>query len=394
MRLTEDHAKAFLGSRGLPVPAGARAASPGEAEALALKLGGRVVVKALVPTGRRGKAGAVRICADPAAASEAATAMIGCDVAGHTVEAVYVEAAVPIARELYLSFAFADRAPVVLASLEGGVDIEETAGRAPSAIARHEIDPLDGLAPWHGVDLWARAGMTGRPLAALGRLASELYAAFVAADGLMLELNPIALDAEGKPHLVGAMLEVDDDALDRQPAFKALAAGLPAKNPREQAVIDANRSHPGGDSRYTELDGDIGLLVAGGGAGLLQHDMILAMGGRPANHSDMSPAPGTAKLEAVLGSILSNPRTRSLLIGYNYLQMAPCDLVIQALVNVVRAKGIDTTRLPIVIRLYGPREAEARALAATLPGTEYLPFGAPLEEGCRRIVARTRELAR
>lgn len=391
MRLTEDHAKAHLRAVGLPVPNGAAVDSPEAAAALARTLGGPVVVKALIPSGRRGKAGAVKHCGSPEAARAAAASLLGQGLLGHMVTRVYVEQQVEIASELYLSFAFGDRAAVVRASTRGGVEIEDVHAMAPNVVASLDIDPLGGLTPWQAIDLWERAGCSGRPLATLGRLTADLYRSFVAADGLMLELNPIALDGEGRPFLVGAMLEVDDDALDRQPAWKALEATVNPRSPREQAVVDANRAYPGGDSRYTELDGDIGLLVAGGGAGLLQHDMILALGGRPANHSDMSPAPGTEKLEAVLGSIFANPRTRSLLIGYNYLQMAPCEQVIRALVNAVAKASVDTTRLPIVIRLYGPREAEARALAATLPGIEYLPFATSLEAACRRIVERTRE---
>jgi succinyl-CoA synthetase beta subunit/citryl-CoA synthetase large subunit len=187
------------------------------------------------------------------------------------------------------------------------------------------------------------------------------------------------------------MLEIDDDALDRHSTLAA-APGRQPENPRERAVAEANRAHPGGDSRYVELDGDIGLLVAGGGAGLLQHDTIVDMGGRPANHSDMSPAPGTEKLEAVLDAVFTNPRARSLLIGYNYLQMAPCDRVAEALVNSVRRNRVDARAFPIVLRLVGPKEARAREIVAQVEGAIYLPHEATLADACRTIVEATRAL--
>ena len=393
MRLTEERAKALLRSRGLPVPDGAPAATPEEARALAEAHGGAVAVKALVPAGRRGKAGLVRLADTAEAATDAARDLLGREAAGATVERVYVERQAEIARELYLSFAFADRAPRMVLSCEGGVDIEGVHAATPDKVVVADIDPLRGVRPWDAIEHWSRAGLEGRALAAVGRLTAALYDAFVALDAVMLELNPIALDADGRPALVGTMLEIDDFALRHQPAVADLATAASPANPRERAVEIANRSHPGAASRDVELEGDIGLLVAGGGAGLLQHDMIVAMGGRPANHSDVSPAPGTEKLEAVLDAIFANPRSRSLLIGYNYLQMARCDQVAKALKISVERNGIDAGRFPIILRLFGPAEAEAREIVATIPGARYLPPDASLEDGCRAVVEATRSAA-
>lgn len=283
----------------------------------------------------------------------------------------------PAAPALRLAFGFGDRAPHLTLGC----------GAAPAVTA--PIDPLTGLRPWEAIELWSRAGLTGRPLAEVGRLTARLWQVFVALDALALSVDPLALDPDGRPRLQGLGLVIDDDALDRQPALADLPDRLPA-NPRERAVAEANRAHPGGDARYVELDGDIGLLVAGGGAGLVQHDLIADLGGRPANHSDISPAPGTQKMEAVLDAVFANPRVRGLLVGWNHLQMAPCDQVIAALRASVARNGIDTTRFPIVIRLFGPREAQARALAADLPGIDYLPPGASLADGARAVVAATR----
>jgi succinyl-CoA synthetase beta subunit/citryl-CoA synthetase large subunit len=391
MRLTEDITKSLLRGFNLPVPEGAAAKTAAEAGHIAAKFGGTVAIKALVPTGRRGKSGFVRLVPDAAGAQDAAAGMLGQDSGLGIVERVYVEQGAEIAREFYLAFSFADRMPMLTVSTAGGVEIEQIHLQSPEMIVTVPVDPLKGLRPWEAIDIWSRAGLQGRALADVGRLTARLWRAFVALDAEMMEVNPLAVDTAGRLSLVGAMLEIDDHALGRHPAL-AKAPSSQSENPRERLVTEANNANPGGDARYVELDGDIGLLVAGGGAGLLQHDMIVDLGGRPANHSDISPAPGTVKTEAVLDAVFSNPRARSLLVGYNHLQMAPVDRVVEALANSVRRNRINTSQFPIILRLFGPREAEARALAARIGGITYLPSGTSLADGARRIVEATQKV--
>lgn len=391
MKLTEDIAKSLMRRFRLPVPDGAAADTAEMAGELAAKFGGTVALKALLPTGRRGKSGLVRLL-DATDVQAAAGEMLGRKTDLGKVERVYVEKGAEITREFYLAFSFSDRQPMLTISTAGGVEIESVHTQTPEKIVTVPIDPLQGLRPWEAIELWSQAGLTGRPLANVGRLTARLWQAFVALDAEMMEINPLALDADSGLSMVGTMLEIDDTALDRHPDL----AGLPARaagNQRERMVDEVNRANPGGDSRYVELDGDIGLLVAGGGAGLLQHDMIVDLGGRPANHSDISPSPGTVKIEAVLDAVFTNPRARCLLVGYNHLQMAPVDKVVEALVNSVKRNKIDTARFPVILRLFGPREAEARALAAELGGVTYLPSGTSLAEGARAIVEASRRVA-
>lgn len=332
----------------------------------------------------------MRLVKSPSEARAAAAEIIGKQIAGFTVERLYVERAVKIVHELYLSFAFGSLAPRIVASVSGGIDIETAFEDVPASIVSADIDPRLGLRPWEAIDVWDRAGLDAALLTAVAKLTVELFDAFRAADALMLELNPLALDEAGAPWLVGSMMEIDDQALFRQQWAGRLAASAgQTRNEREEMVALADRKFPGGAIRYSELDGDIGLLVAGGGAGLLQHDMIVAAGGRPANHSDVSPTPTPDKPAAVIEAIFTNPRARSLLIGYNFLQMARCDNVIQGLLIAMKKHGVDAHQFPIVVRLFGPGEAEARALAASVPGIEYLPHGASLADGVAAILAAT-----
>jgi len=397
MKLTEDLSKLWLKGRGLPVPEGLPADGPEEVEKIARKMGSRVVVKALVAAGRRGKAGAVQLANDPSSARAAAERIFGSNVAGRNIERVYVEHAVDIAEELYLSFAFGTISPQVVVSRLGGVDIEETAASNPAAIITCEIDPQRGLAAWQAADLWDRAGVQGALVPKLAALTVELYRAFRDADALMLEVNPLAVTTGLELSIVGAMMEIDENALFRHAEWERMAledagpGGRPL-NERERDVKIADKRYPGGAIRYTELDGNIGLLVSGGGAGLLQHDLMLAAGGRPANHSDTSPSPTPEKPAAILEAIFSNPNARGLLIGYNYLQLAPCDLVIQALLLAMERCKVDPRRFPIVIRLFGPNEAEARRLVSRIPGIRYLPNGASLADGIGEIVAAVNRL--
>jgi succinyl-CoA synthetase beta subunit/citryl-CoA synthetase large subunit len=394
LRLLEDAAKSWLRAQGFNVPRGAAVASPAEVRSVMKDFGTGAVVKALVPAGRRGKAGAVRLVATVADAEAAAADLIGSTISGHPCRQVYVEERIAIAQELYLAFLLSSERPQVILSAQGGVDIESVSASSPEAIVRTDIDPLRGLQPWEAVDLWRRAGVDGSHLRALGDVTARLFEAFRSGDALLLELNPLVLDDKSRVVLVGAMTGIDASAVGRHKQWAAIAqqSGITTTNPRERHVAEISANLPGGECRYLELDGDIGLLVGGGGAGLYQHDRIIAAGGRPANHS-VTPPTGSdnRKLAAVISAIFDNPRTRAVLVGFNFAQMARADIRVKTLLEVIDQKQIDTRRLPIVIRLFGAGEDVARAAVAGRPGIHYLPRGASLEDGVRKVVELGRE---
>lgn len=389
IRLAEDLTKERLRARGLPVPRGRVADSPDEARRAAAALGGRTVVKALVTAGRRGRAGAVIGAEDPEEASAAARRLIGATLDGFEVQRVYVEEKVAIARELYLSFGFDERGPRVVLGGRGGVEIEDVYAGDPAAVATRALDARRGLPATEAEGLWEQAGVDDGMRAALGALTAALATVFREEDAALLELNPMAVTPGGDIRLVGAMMGLDPLAAFRHPEWQEHLTGAPSAGPGERAVEAANRRFPGGAVRYTELDGDIGLLVGGGGTGMLVHDLILERGGRPANHADSSPGPITEKLTVLLEAVFDNPRTRSLLICYNRLQMARCDVKIEALLAALEGRPVDTGDFPIVVRLVGPQEGRARELAARVPGLRYLPSAATIEDAVDLVVRLT-----
>jgi len=388
-RLTEDRVKGFLRGRDHPVPDGEPVTTGADAQRIATALGRRVAVKALVPAGRRGLAGGVRLVDDSEAARAAAEGILGTDIAGHPVRRVLIERRIDIEREWYLGFSLNSTRPEVLLSTCGGVEIESLAHGHPEALIRATIDPMRRLPSWHAADLWVAAGAAGRTVPALAALTVALYETFVAADALLLELNPISVAADGTPLLVGAMMAVDEAALFRHPEWQHDEEGddLPA-NPRERAVAIASRTLPGGECSYIELDGDIGLLVGGGGAGLYQHDLVIEHGGRPANHSVTPPSHSDdRKMKAVIRAILEHPKLRALLVGFNFTQMSRADIRVRALIEVLDAMSPRRDALPIVIRLFGAGEAEARDMVAGRDNIHYLPRGTTLREAVAKVVA-------
>ncbi|MDE0376375.1 MAG: acetate--CoA ligase family protein [bacterium] len=382
MRLLEHESKARLARAGVRVPRGAVATTPEQAGSAARALDGEVFVKALVPANRRSKNNGVIGPIGRDAAARAAHELLGSRILGHRCRSVYVEEAVAVAGELYTAFSWGPRGPRVTASGAGGVDIES------SGDAMVHLD-LEGLAelPQDGAErLWRRALGDARVPPALVELTVSAAGVFFD-DALLVELNPLARSADGLFIAVGALIEMDGNALFRHPELRWRPDGF---SEREAVVAEADRRLPGASVRYVELDGDTGLLVGGGGAGLYQHDLLVQAGMRPANHSDLGAGVSAEKLDVLIEAVLGHPNLSRLLVSFNILQLAPCDLIMERLLMGLDRLGDRDGPIPVVVRLEGLNADRARRLAAGRAGLRYLPSGASLGEAVDTLVRISR----
>lgn len=396
-RLLEHDVKRLLQASGIPIPYGAVARSPQEAAGLADELASGVVVKALVSANRRGRAGGVRVALDADQAARAAAALLGSTLLGMNVDQVLVEERLELAHELYLSIVLdADRAcPVALASRRGGVDVEATFRDPQRAPARLELDPWDRVLPHELRRLWRSAGLEGSELLSVVDVTQRVVHAFFELDATMLELNPLAVVA-GRAVAVGALLALDDAALPRHPELAPLviADGLaraPTALERESAAVAAADPYRG-TARFIELEGDIGLLVGGGGGSLVFFDGVRRAGGSPACYTEIGGNPTAEKVRALTRIVLSCPGVRGLLVGHNITNNTQVDLVARGVVAALADVEVDPRSFPVVARELGTNEDEGRRVFEGA-GVECLGEDSTMEDAARRIVERVRSLA-
>ncbi len=400
-RLTEDATKALFREFSIPIPGGDTVATPLQARDAAQRLGGRVVVKALIPAGKRGKSGAIRFAQTADEAERQAGELLGSQVKGYNVAKVLVETWVRTAQELYAAITYDPlrRGPVLLVSASGGVDVEELTAANRNAMQRLPLDPDIALSQVQASDICAGLGLSGPELASAAKILAALDRVFKKYDATLAEINPLTLTPDGEAVAVGAVMNIDDDALLRQAELLQhleFGAGGTWRAPTalEQQVLDADKQYPGaGAVRFIELEGDIGFGICGGGASLTTFDAIRKYGGKPANYCDISPGPGFEyKMNALIMSILSKPGLKGFVFGWNILSFARGLIASsEAVVGAVRALGIDTTRFPVVARLAGVGEEQARAVLSVLPGVHVFGRETSLDEVGRLIVELTRK---
>jgi len=398
-RLTEDYGKQLLKKEGIKIPPGSVACSPGEASKAAGMLNFPVYVKALVPVGKRGKAGAVKKAANAGEVYKAAEEIMNNKYYNYPVKRVLVEEALEITRELFASitFDFVKRSPVAICGSSGGVDVEEIRRQSPEKIKITEIDPVFGLNPFQAVGIWKQVGLQGRELVQAAGVLVALYRVFRKYDAKLVEVNPLGVTADGDVKAAAAVINVDDQALFRHPEFDGI---LEVGQDRvwkdftelEKRVLEANSSIPGGCViRYTELDGDIGFAVFGGGASLTVMDTIIKLGGKPANYADISPGSGAPQKVAVLfKTILSKPGLKGLIVGGNIVS-ASSSVAKGSLTTIALFKelNLDLEKFPVVLRVAGNGWEEAMENYRSLPAIHVFGPDTDLQELAGEIVRLT-----
>ncbi|MER5794504.1 ADP-forming succinate--CoA ligase subunit beta [Streptomyces sp. NPDC001980] len=347
MDLYEHQARELFEDHGIVVPRAEVTDSPKEAREIARRLGGRVVVKAQVKTGGRGKAGGVKLAADPAAAELTARQILGMDIKGHTVGKVMLAQPVDIDSEFYVSYVL-DRAAggfLAIASAEGGMEIEEVAATRPEAVARVRIDPAVGVTSAKAQEIAAAAGLPPQTVDVLVRL----WQVLVREDALLVEVNPLVRTEEGRILALDGKVTLDDNARFRQSRWGAEEGEHP--DPLEAAAAAKGLN-------YVKLDGEVGII--GNGAGLVMStlDVVAGCGARPANFLDIGGGASAQIMADGLSVILSDPSVKSVFVNV-FGGITACDTVADGIV-----RALETVRLtkPLVVRLDGNNAARGRAI--------------------------------
>lgn len=376
--LLEDQVKQLLAEVGVATPRGRVITSVEEIDEVVAELGLPLVAKARIPIGKKGKAGAVRFCESKESLAEAVDDLIGGVFRGFPCESVLVEEAVPIEHELFLSMTFDGlaKSPILLMSALGGVDIEEVAEENPDAVVKLPVKLSEGVSAEQAADQWRNLGLAEADAIAAGEATAKIWTLFCRADAQMIEVNPIALDGKGGASAVGALLDVDDESLFRHPEFAEFTqygAGRAGRPPTvlERELFELNTTEKSGSIRFMEFpDGEVGSLVFGGGCSMFSTDQMIDSGVRPATYYDAT-SPSPTMLRALFSGVLSMPGLKGLIFGANIINLFPIKERLQILVEVINEMNIDLSKFPVVVRLAGTGEEEARELAAATPGLVY-----------------------
>jgi succinyl-CoA synthetase beta subunit len=374
MNLHEYQARDMLKAYGIPVTGGGVASTPEEVVPLAEAAGGKVAVKAQVQVGGRGKAGGIKLADTPQAAEEAARQILGMDIKGLTVEKVLIAEAVTYEKEIYLSLVL-DRATkriVMIASAEGGVEIEEVNKTNPDAIKKLAADPELGLQAYQARDLAFQIGLTdAKQVRQFASIAMAMYKIFIDNDASLVEINPLVIKADGSLLALDSKILIDDSGLFRHPDIAALrdTAGEP------EAELKARDA----DLTFIKLDGDIGCMVNGAGLAMATMDVIKLYGGEPANFLDIGGGANSRKVAAALDIILSDPNVKAVLINI-FGGITRGDEVAR---GIVEALGSVSRRVPMVVRLVGTNAEEG---ARILADADLIPASS-LGEAAQKAVA-------
>ncbi|MGC1457807.1 MAG: ADP-forming succinate--CoA ligase subunit beta [Steroidobacteraceae bacterium] len=383
MNLHEYQAKDVFRSFGIPVPPGQVAGTPEEAVAAAQSLGGPVwVVKAQVHAGGRGKAGGVKVVRDLQAVRAAAAGMLGTRLVtpqtgaeGLPIDKVYVESGSEIARELYLSLTLnRDKGRIALiASVAGGMDIEEVAAHTPEKIVSVSVHPATGLQPYQCRKLAFALGLEGQQLVSFQKIAVALYHLYVERDASLVEINPLIVTKAADLMALDAKVNIDDNALFRQTALAA-ARDAAQEDPMERRAAEH-------DLNYVSLDGNIACMVNGAGLAMATMDLIKLHGGKPANFLDVGGGATSERVTAAFQLILSNPNVQAILVNI-FGGIVRCDLIAEGVINAVKHVGV---KVPVVVRLEGTNAPQAREMLAR-SGLKITPAG-NLTDAARKAVA-------
>jgi len=362
MKIHEYQAKSLMLQFGIPVPKGRVAFTPAEARAIAEEIGGKVVVKAQVYAGGRGKAGGIKMADTPEEAEKAASQLMGTRMVTHqtgaegvSISRVLVEEASEISRELYISVLVdsTTKLPLMMASEAGGMEIEEVAQAAPEKILKVSIDPAIGFQPFQGRKLAYGMNLTGKQVAEATRLMTNLYQLFMTKDCSLAEINPLAVTADGRLLALDAKLNFDDNALFRHKDIQEL-------HDEEQEELLEVQARQWGINNYVKMDGNIGCMVNGAGLAMAVNDLIQYCGGSAANFLDIGTLNTTERVVNAFKMFVADPRIKAVLVNI-FGGMARVDVIARGIVEAYQQMDIS---FPVVVRLAGTNVDEGKRILA------------------------------
>ncbi len=375
MKIHEYQAKEIFAEAGIPVPGGTVATTPVEAFEIASRVNKPVMVKSQVHVGGRGKAGGIKYAENAEAAKVLATQILGMDIKGLTVKKVLVTVAEDIISESYVGIILdrVTKKPVIMVSPAGGIDIEEVAKKTPEKIFKLYVDPIDGLKTFQARNLAYRLYRDINQVRKATNIIMKLYEVFWKVDASLVEINPLIVNTAGEVIALDAKLNIDDNALYRQPVV-ATMRDLDAENPAE---VEARE----GDLSFVKLEGSIGCIVNGAGLAMATMDLVKRYGGEPANFLDIGGSSNPRKVVTAMKIILSDRNVKAILINI-FGGITRCDDVANGIVAAFKELN---PQVPVVVRLTGTNEKEANRILKSI--------NLPTEDTLDKVVKKAIELA-
>jgi succinyl-CoA synthetase beta subunit len=379
LKLHEYQSKKLFARYGIPVPRGDVATTPEEARRIAQELGGPVAIKAQVLVGGRGKAGGIRVAETPDRAREVADQILNMEIKGLKVSRVLVEEAADIGQEIYLGVVVdrGQRRPVMMASLGGGVDIEEVARTTPEKIARATVEPAFGLMDYQVRNLAFAIGLKRELVSSFTVIGQGLYRAYTECDASLAEINPLVVTRAAGSEEAGKLLALDGKMILDDNALYRHADLAEMRDMQEET--EAERLARQSGISYVKLNGNIGCIVNGAGLAMATMDVIKLYGGEPANFLDIGGGAKAEKVAAALRIILSDPNVKAILVNI-FGGITRCDEVAQGIVEALHAVPTD---VPMIARLVGTNEAKGREILAAVK----METAATLVEAVQKAVA-------
>ena len=397
-RMLEDSSKTILRQNGVPVPEHWVISSKDDINEQHI-LNPRVL-KALVPVGKRGKAGAIKFANTVEEAKTSAEQLFSMTVKNYPVEKVLLEEKIEIDEEWYVSITI-DRQkqmPVIIATTEGGVEVEDLVKDSPEKVVVHYVDPFSYLYPYQAKEIWSKLGVTGNPLVKATAVLCKLYDVFMKYDCYIVEINPLVLTKDENVMAAASVMGIDDSALYRQPDLVDKVESGSERSWRpltnlEKEMVKVNDADYRGTARYTEMEGgNIGFMCGGGGGSLLSFDALTNLGATPANYTETGGNPSEEKVYGLTKGILSKEGVEGLFVSQNITNNTQIDVMDRGIVKAVQELNLDLDTFPIVVRQAGVNDEEGKRIFLEA-GITYYGEERTIEEAAAEMVSKMKEVS-